>query len=104
MNILLYMATKKMSATNVNMLFQLCAVLLLLVVVVLSLLINMRNLAVLSHIFQLTGPLIEQLPVQINWVIPLCQRHREGLPEDTYTQLHCQLHFIKVHLHLLPDA
>lgn len=32
-------------------------------------------------------PLIEPRPVQINWVTPVCQRHSEGLPEDTFTQL-----------------
>lgn len=40
-----------------------------------------------SHVFQLPGPLIEPRPVQIDWVIPVCQRHSEGLPEDTSTQL-----------------
>lgn len=32
-------------------------------------------------------PLIEPRPVRINRVTPVCQRHSEGLPEDTSTQL-----------------
>lgn len=47
--------------------------------------INPRIPAAQSHVFQLPGPLTEPRPVQIDWVIPVCQRHSEGLPEDTST-------------------
>ncbi len=54
----------------------------------------------MNQVFQLLGPLIKPRPVQIDRVIPVSQRHSEGLPEDTAIQLRpirIPLHFTYTH-------